>query len=275
MSEGPENLRFEKHISNDVAGKTVLECLYEHTDLSKQQLKKTMQNGAVWLESCHGVSRVRRARKTLNRNDKLHLYYDEGIQQTKPEAAKLIADEGGYSIWDKPGGMFSQGSKWGDHCTIYRWAEQHLEPQRPAFLVHRLDRAANGLIILAHSRTLAATFSAMFREHLLTKKYRAVVNGCLEPEKLPWIIDAPLDDKQAITQITSLHPDAQHRTTTVEIEIKTGRKHQIRRHLAGIGHPISGDRLYGDASDTTDLQLSAIALGFRCPLSHTEKKYSL
>ncbi len=51
-----------------------------------------------------------------------------------------------------PYGMLSQGSKWSDHCTIARFAQQHLTPERPVFIVHRLDRAATGLILIAHSK---------------------------------------------------------------------------------------------------------------------------
>ena len=68
----------------------------------------------------------------------------------------------------------------GDHCTIYRWAEQQLKPERPAFIVHRLDRAASGLIILAHSKKMAQTFSQLFKNHDIQKQYRATVEGELK-----------------------------------------------------------------------------------------------
>jgi len=124
--------KFEKHIQLEKS-QTALECLSENIDLSNQQLKKIMHNGAVWLESSHGISRIRRAKKKLIHKDCLHVYYNEKVQNENPQPASLISDEGDYSIWDKPCGMYSQGTKWGDHCSIYRWAENNLQPQRPAF----------------------------------------------------------------------------------------------------------------------------------------------
>jgi len=266
---------FEKHISIESSNISALDCLAEHTDLSKQRIKKVMQNGALWLESSQGISRLRRAKKILNKDETLHLYYNKDIQSSTPKPAALISDEGAYSIWNKPYGMYSQGSKWGDHCTIYRWAEKNLEPERPAFLVHRLDRAANGLIILAHKKSVAAAFASMFKKHDITKKYRTKVKGIFRSDSLPLSIKTPLDDKPAHTEIIQADTNIETDTTILELYIKTGRKHQIRRHLAAIGFPIVGDRLYGDRTDEVNLQLSSIYLSFDCPVSGIKKEYCL
>lgn len=271
-------VNFEKHIQPDnINGKqkTILDCLSENTDLSKQQLKRVMQNGAVWLESSYGIDRCRRAKKIIKQGDKIHLYYDADVQAKSPPVAELIADEGDYSIWNKPSGMYSQGSKWGDHCTIYRWAEQNLVPQRPAFIVHRLDRAANGLIILAHKKTVAARFSKMFEKHELYKKYRATVEGVITGIMPPYEINLKIDNKKSISEIVSLKVDDINQTTVVEVVIKTGRKHQIRRHLSGLGYPIMGDRLYGAKNLDVDLQLSSVTLKFKCPVTNECKEYNL
>lgn len=283
-TEQPQH--FEKHITVRSTGQNALQILAEQTRLSKQKLKQAMSNGAVWLESPIGIHRLRRAKKTLNANDVLHLYYDETIQNTKPAAATLIADECEYSIWNKPSGMYSQGSKWGDHCTIYRWAETHLQPQRPAFLVHRLDRAANGLIILAHSKTMARTFSTMFQQREIIKRYRVTVEG--EPElALPFTIDTDIDDKPALSTIieqqtdsTDAQSSASKNWTRLTIEIVTGRKHQIRKHLSALGFPVVGDRLYGSSQKASsagdeNLQLQSNYLKFTCPLTNMTKIYQL
>ena len=267
-------VKFEKHIDVTQA-QTVLECLSDNTDLSKQQLKRIMQNGAVWLESNHGISRIRRVKKNIGANDQLHLYYDEVVQNSKPLEAALIADEGDYSVWNKPSGMYSQGSKWGDHCTLYRYAEMNLLPQRPAFIVHRLDRAANGLILLAHKKTTAEKFSKMFESREIYKKYRARVEGVIEGLDLPYKIESYLNNKLSISNIVSLDIDKTHQTTEVEVVIETGRKHQIRRHLSGLGFPIVGDRLYGEKSSDLDLQLSAVNIKFECPVSGEMRDYKI
>jgi len=265
---------FEKHLQIGKS-QTVIDCLSENIELSKQQLKKLLQNGAVWLENSYGTNRVRRAKKNINQGDQLHVYYDAEIQLTKAPQARLVSDGGDYSIWNKPGGMYSQGTKWGDHCTIYRWAEQNLLPQRQAYIVHRLDKAANGLIIIAHKKAIAANFSQMFEQRKINKKYRAVVEGVLDKISLPYEIKNELDNKVAISEIISLEQDINKQHTIVEIKIKTGRKHQIRRHLSGMGYPIIGDRLYGAKNIKPDLQLSSIELEFICPVSGKYKKFQL
>ena len=262
---------FELHIKANAAGQTALDLLAENAPVSKQKIKKAMQNGAAWLESSNGIHRLRRAKKQLGENDTVHLYYDAAIQGSAPAAAELIADEGEYSIWHKPYGMYSQGSKWGDHCTIYRWAEQHSKPQRPAFTVHRLDRAASGLMILAHTKKMAQVFSEMFKNRKIHKQYRASVVGGLGGIELPHTIETTIDDKPAVSTIVSLQE--QDRNTTVTIEIETGRKHQIRRHLSGMGFPIIGDRLYGSDESEDNLKLQAVTLEFICPITGQVRKY--
>ena len=150
------------HIEINCTDKTAVDILGESTELTKQAIKQAMTKGAVWLSRKQGTQRVRRASKLLKPGDRLHIYYDEAVLEQHPACAVLISDEGLYSIWCKPYGMLSQGSKWGDHCTINRWIEKNLQPQRPAFIVHRLDRAATGLMIIAHQKKIAAYFSELF-----------------------------------------------------------------------------------------------------------------
>lgn len=267
--------KFEKHILLKQQEQTVLDCLKENTDLSKRQLKSAMQNGAVWLETAHGINRVRRVKKIAKQGEIIHFYYNAQIQNNPSPVPELIADEGDYSIWNKPTGMYSQGSKWGDHFTIYRWAEQNLVPQRPAFIVHRLDRSANGLMILAHKKSVAAKFSKMFEHHEIYKQYKARVEGVITGITLPFEISDPIDGKPAISEIVALSTDSKSNTSEVEIVIKTGRKHQIRRHMSCMGFPIVGDRLYEAKNLEENLQLSSVCLMFVCPVTSKLKKYEL
>jgi tRNA pseudouridine32 synthase/23S rRNA pseudouridine746 synthase len=268
--------RFECHLDIDEsqAGSSAVDVLVGPTALSRQSIKRAMQKGAVWLTRRQGTRRLRRADKRLQSGDRLHLYHDPQILVNEPPAARLIADEGAFSIWYKPGGMFSQGSKWGDHCTLSRWVETHLRPQRPAFVVHRLDRAATGLMIIAHARHVAAAFAAMFERRELEKTYTAVVSGrVVEPQRLA----APIDDRPAISHVRPLQYDAAAARSLLEVRIETGRKHQIRRHLAEAGHPIVGDRLFGQSRTdaAADLCLTASSLAFVSPVDVTPRRYAL
>lgn len=263
----------ERHITAKTSKQTAVDLLAENTLLSKQKLKSAMSKGAVWLESSTGINRLRRAKRILEINDVIHLYYDENIQQAEPDKAVLIADLKDYSIWIKPYGMYSQGTKWGDHCSIYRWAEQHLQPQRPAFLVHRLDRAASGLIIIAHTKKMAAAFSNLFKTREIVKQYKARVEGALDQLTLPYSIMTDIDDKPALSKIIAAEQHGNETLLTIEIE--TGRKHQIRKHLSALGYPIVGDRLYGTGRSDKNLQLQSYYLKFNCPLTDTVREYAL
>jgi len=265
----------EKHHQIKEAGKSPAEHLMEITGLSKQKLKQAMQKGAVWVGEGNAVQRIRRASKQLKPGEMLHLYYDENVLSEIPATPELISDEDVYSIWNKPYGMRSQGSKWGDHCTINRWVEQHLLPQRPAFIVHRLDRAATGLIIIAHTRKMAAAFSQLFRERKIMKYYQVSVHGNFPNNVQGVTLNSSIDDKPAVSHVHLISYDEITDVSILNVNIETGRKHQIRRHLAEAGFPVVGDRLYGLKEDASDLALMSCKLEFECPAGGGIKQYAL
>ena len=133
--------RVETHVQIESAEDSPVDLLKHATGLSKQRIKLAMTQGAVWMTRGQNTQRLRRVTRKLRAGDEVHLYYDAEILAEIPNEPVLIADVGGYSVWNKPYGLRSQGSKWGDHCTVVRWVERHLQPERPAFTVHRLDRS--------------------------------------------------------------------------------------------------------------------------------------
>jgi len=265
---------FESHIHITEDELKAIEPLVADTGLSKQHLKQVMQKGAVWLSRNGYTQRIRRASKPLKIGDQLHLYYDAKILDSVPAIPHMIADETAYSIWYKPYGMFCQGSKWGDHCTIQRWVELHLQPQRSAIIVHRLDRAATGLIILAHEKKVAAAFSQMFSQRLLDKRYQIIVHGEFSADNTVTVSD-PVDGKSACSHFNRIKYDVDRDLSLLDVTIESGRKHQIRQHSASLGFPVVGDRLYGLPGDTEDLQLTAWQLAFDCPITGKSRHYQL
>lgn len=243
-------------------------------ELSKQQLKQAFQKGAVWWRPGNrkAQKRLRRVTQELKTGDMLSLYYDSDLLAKAVEPAQLIVDEKQYSVWNKPAGMLAQGTLYGDHCSLLAYAEQNLQPRRSCFLVHRLDSPASGLMLIAHSERAAAGFSRLFQDRRLTKRYHVMVEGHVDASLKT--INDNLDDKEAITHLETITHLPNNRTELV-VRIETGRKHQIRRHLAGIGHPVIGDREYGSHFTKESLQLIATELSFVCPLTRKQRTYSL
>ncbi|MCP5353177.1 MAG: RNA pseudouridine synthase, partial [Chromatiales bacterium] len=113
-----------------------------------------------------------------------------------------------------------------------------------------------------HTPKAAALLSERFQSNRVDKRYRVEVLGV--PAEPAADIDAPLDDKAAHSRYRLV--ERTERGAILSVEITTGRLHQIRRHLAGIGHPVLGDPRYGEGnSDPRGLQLIAEYLAFDCP----------
>jgi len=279
--------KFELHIDIVSAQSSIITELSKHCQinqhsLSNGQIKQAITKGALWLSRGKSTQRLRKVKKQLSPLDKLHFYFDEKVLSLLPDKAILIQDLHDYSIWYKPYGMLSQGSKWSDHCTIARWAETQLIPQRPAFIVHRLDRAASGLIIIAHSKKAAQGFSKLFEQHQLNKYYQVIVHGqfdAVNVSSTARLIETDIDGKSAKSTFSYLDYHQDSNTSLLQVKIDTGRKHQIRIHSASIGYPVVGDRLHGnkttDYPENLNLQLCAVKLSFNCPLSNKLSHFEL
>ena len=276
---------FEKHIVVTSETTNALLELEAVCNISIADLKKAITKGALWLTRGKSTQRFRRIKKALKQGDELHFYYNQDVLNQVPNEAKLIEDMGEYSVWFKPYGMLSQGSKWSDHCTIARWAQTHLQPERAVFIVHRLDRAASGLIVIGHTKKMAQVFSKMFELHDLEKHYLILIHGDHRSHSQPEIITTQVDGKNAKSQFTCKSYNESLDTSLINVLIDSGRKHQIRLHAASIGMPVVGDRLHGDSkrddllkekiSKDIDLQLCAFSLAFVCPISLETKTFRL
>ena len=285
----PSNLvKFEQHINITESNTSVIAALSAGCpDKSKQKLKQALSYGAVWLTHKSKTRRIKRAKKILCEGDKLHLYYNETILFSQIVPASLIADEEHYSIWNKPCGMFSQASKWSEHTAICGWVQRFGLPNRNTFLVHRLDRATNGLILVAHGKKVASQLANLFETRQVTKQYKAWIEGRYSVKELPQVLDSDIDGKVAKTTLLEAHYDIECDQSQLLLSIQTGRKHQIRRHLSQHGHAIIGDRLYGSNDSSkhphghgheqaiADLRVQSCYLEFNCPLTNELKSYRI
>ena len=234
-----------------------------------------MNKGAVLWRRGKQNKRLRRAQADLLSGDSLELHYDEQLLQRSCDPAVLIHELPGYSVWFKPAGMLSQGNEWGDHLALLRFAELHWQGKRQVFLLHRLDREASGLVLIAHTKQAAAAFSLMLQQHKIEKEYRIEVKGQLSEELIAKAaLNYPLDDKACSTEFALESYSEERRTSIIRVKLITGRKHQIRRHFAQAGHPVMGDPAYGSGNKNEQgLMLQAVKLKFICPFRKTAMEF--
>ncbi len=169
---------------------------------------------------------------------------------------------------NKPAGMLVHRSWLDKHETQFVMQTLRDQIGQHVFPLHRLDRPTSGVLVFALSSEIASKVMPMFANHEMQKTYHAIVRGWIEEgavldyplkEELDKIADKfaskEVEAKEAITEYlpldkvevpysTGLFPTSRY--CLVEMKPKTGRKHQLRRHMAHLRHPIVGDTSHGD-----------------------------
>lgn len=169
---------------------------------------------------------------------------------------------------NKPAGMLVHRSWLDKHETEFVMQTLRDQIGQHVFPLHRLDRPTSGVLVFALSSQIASEVMPMFANHEMEKTYHAIVRGWIEEAN---VLDYPLkeeldkiadkfakQDKEAQSAVTAYRPLAKvelpiatgkfatTRYCLMEMQPKTGRKHQLRRHMAHLRHPIVGDTTHGD-----------------------------
>ena len=162
-------------------------------------------------------------------------------------------------VLNKPSGLLSVPGKGDDKQDCLSSRVQKNYPD--ALIVHRLDMATSGLMLMARGAVMQTALSKLFESRAIHKRYVAVIDGHMDAKKDWQLIDLPIalswpnrplriihaDGKSSQTRWRALHYDAVTNTTRIELEPITGRSHQLRVHLKALGHPVLGDALYAPA----------------------------
>ncbi|MGP1628472.1 MAG: RluA family pseudouridine synthase [Giesbergeria sp.] len=204
-----------------------------------------------------------------------------------PEApVHAVFEDGDLLVLEKLSGLLCVPGRGPDKSDCLSRRAQCRWPD--ALVVHRLDQATSGLVLMARSPSVQRLLSAAFAEQRVHKRYQAIVQGELrsEPNSSGWAtIDLPIAadwerrplrvidlarGKPSQTQWRTLGTEASNDSTRLELAPLTGRTHQLRVHLAAIGHPILGDALYGQADSAPRLLLHATRLAFEHPRTGEE-----
>jgi tRNA pseudouridine32 synthase/23S rRNA pseudouridine746 synthase len=201
----------------------------------------------------------------------------------RPAIEPLYADDT-LLLFDKPSGLLAVPGRGADKQDCLSARVQARYPD--ALIVHRLDMATSGLMVMARGAAMQRALSQAFAAREVSKRYIAVVAGRLEAPPDVWgVIDLPIIvdwpnrplrivdhqiGKPSLTRWRVLGYDDTGTHTRVELEPITGRSHQLRVHLRELGHPILGDALYAPPEVqalANRLLLHAGSLGFVHPLT--------
>lgn len=194
----------------------------------------------------------------------------------------IVYEDAEIAVIDKPAGMVvhpAAGHADGTlvNALLFRYPEIAINGTNRPGIVHRLDKDTSGLIVIARTPAGQKLLLGQWADGSVQKGYKALVHGVVEPNEAT--IDAPIardpTDRQRMAVLASGKPAVTHftveerfdATTYLDVEIETGRTHQIRVHLAFIGHAVMADALYANRSWPTlglDRQfLHAWRLGLR------------
>lgn len=179
----------------------------------------------------------------------------------KPRWIQILHEDDNLLVVHKPAGLVCHPSKGDAASSLIGRVRLHLGPGHEPQMVHRLDRETSGVMAFAKNPSSALDLRRLWHLGMVTKGYLAIVHG--HPTQNHGAIDAPIgpDEASAIAIQDRVRPDGARALTRWRVErrfmrpegpfalvqawLDTGRKHQVRIHLAHLGHPLVGDKLYG------------------------------
>ncbi|HEY48617.1 MAG TPA: RluA family pseudouridine synthase [Dehalococcoidia bacterium] len=273
----------------DSHGSRLDRYIAEHCQISRAYAHKLIDDGHVLVNGHHA-----KASHRLNPGESIEVTLPPPAPiALTPEAIPLnvVYEDNDVIVIDKPAGLLvhpAAGQRSGTlvnallaRCPDLGGIDGSLRPG----IVHRLDKDTSGLIMAAKNDAAQMSLSRQIKQRTITKGYIALVSGRLSPER--GAIEAPVgrnprDRKRMAVVSGGREARTEYKVmkylegyTLLEVMPETGRTHQIRVHLAAIGHPVFGDPVYGKKSPLLRRQfLHAHRLGFRLPSSSEYVEFS-
>jgi len=258
LSETPQE--FEVKTRSD--GKRIDSYLASrYTDYSRRVIQKVIDADAVLVNG-----RVVKASYRVRTGDVVSVRLPE-LPDTTPEPENIpievVYEDDALTVVNKPAGMVTHPAKGNWRGTMVNALQFHYDTlstlggeNRPG-IVHRLDRGTSGVLVVARTDSAHRSLAAQFRARTVKKIYLALVHGKLSRDS--GTIDLPIARDPHRRTRMSARAAVRGRSaqtdwrvlahlpgyTFVEIELHTGRTHQIRAHFSALGHPLAGDTLYG------------------------------
>ncbi len=225
----------------------------------------------------------------LNVGDEVKVNTSRQFQVFSNPRLKIVYEDADIIVVEKGYGLLSVGTDRKSEGTAYwllrEWVKR-VDPRQKVFIVHRLDQHTSGLMLFAKSVEAKEALQHNWNNMVLERRYVAVTEGI--PEQPQGVIrsylaensahevystDDPKEGKEAVTRYTTLKTRGNR--ALLELQLDTGRKNQIRVHLADIKCPISGDRRYGSGTSPIHrLALHAQTLRFIHPITRHDMNFT-
>jgi 23S rRNA pseudouridine1911/1915/1917 synthase len=260
-------------------------------ELSRTQAQRLVADGLVTVNG-----QVAKAGLKLSAGDRLSVKLPPPPDAPlSPEAMPLniVFEDSDLLVIDKPSGLTVHPAPGHPHHTLINAVLSHVPdlPQaddlrRPG-VVHRLDKDASGLMVVAKNSRAQQRLISQFKARSVVKAYLVLVRGRVTPDD--GVIEANIGRDPRHRKRMAVVADGEGReartqyhvvrhigeATLLEVKPETGRTHQIRVHLAAIGYPVVGDKVYGSRSDKLPrLFLHACRLGFRLPSTGEYREFT-
>ena len=287
-------MREEYFVTEETAGDRIDKFLAEqYENLSRSFLQKLLKSGEVMV----GGRPVKASYKVAE-GDLISFEVPEAVEpEIVPEDIPLdiLYEDHDVILVNKPKGMVVHPAAGHYTGTLVNALMFHCKEDlsgingvlRPG-IVHRIDMDTTGVIIACKNDLAHNSIAAQLKEHSITRHYQAIVHGALKDDE--GVIDEPIgrspkDRKKMAVNYNNGKPAVTHYKvltrfkdfTHIECRLETGRTHQIRVHMASIGHPLLGDAVYGPAKCPYKLQgqtLHAGILGFVHPRTGEYMEFS-
>ena len=281
--------RLEIKVNEEDKGLRIDSFLANSSDLSRSQIQKLIEEGRVLVNNETTVSRYK-----VNPGDFITAeYLEQTPTDIKPKdiALDIVYEDEDLIVINKPKGLVVHPAAGNYDNTLVNALLYHCKElsdingyYRPG-IVHRIDKDSSGLLVCAKNNAAHAALSAQLQDKTCFRKYYAIVNGIIDNNE--GIINAPIgrsskdrqkmevtdkNSKEAITEFKVLQRLSS--TCLVECELKTGRTHQIRVHMAFIKHPVLNDPKYSKKTiDETGQYLHAYYLSFIHPKTNERMEF--